>query len=719
MPGHGLVLAKEEQWVGTTASRHCQPRAWMRAVEWAVGAELHPKTNLTTVRIARDIRRRMGFDTGHGIYDLDGISRRLGVHRATVKRHVAHMRQLGLLVWVREGSRRNLRLEGSAYTATAAIYAGTIPAAYDDAHGLRTAGGGYEARVVGYTEAGRERAIRAAGEDARRRGATSRVKATKKTAKGARRTRSADSTPPRRAPHSHPASLEVQVQMVGGCKDTQSASNKTPSTSKNPTPKRSSCGGSGRSARQVQADVQIARQVRPRIRWAQREGLRRLAFALRPFIDRGLTADGIVTELAVWTTRFEGIGLAWVPRRPAAFITKQLRSTPGLLPEPALGAVAMGPAPAALVEDPEVVAKRARRRRGLRLETMRLLAARGADLPGGVDGFEPEHLDVPQLVARPSGIDRADARARFRSDPHVLADYVDAHGIDAALDLFGPGLIAHYGERFPGRLPGAVIWGGDAEEAPLFSSGTTEALAETPSVPERPAVRPEVMGDTGVDCCPGTDSEGCGALLTSMNDLCDACVAFASDQPEETVEGVLGDTVAFMRAAVAAVAGVLVLGPALERSVDAVAARLRAEHTRAVVDGRHALAAARELADALREEQLEAVRREVPGVRTPRSAADHVDRVADALADPAAADELCAVEGPCALRPFADGNPGAGFCFRHQPVRDDEGQDQARTAVAVTEEDLCADGCGRPALLVSPRCRRCHQAATTDALSSR
>ncbi|MCP9213288.1 hypothetical protein [Streptomyces cucumeris] len=47
--------------------------------------------------------------------------------------------------------------------------------------------------------------------------------------------------------------------------------------------------------------------------WAQRESLRRLAFALRPLIDRGLDGVQIAAEL-------HGMCMGWRPANPAAYI---------------------------------------------------------------------------------------------------------------------------------------------------------------------------------------------------------------------------------------------------------------------------------------------------------------------------------------------------------------------------------------------------------------
>lgn len=68
-------------------------------------------------------------------------------------------------------------------------------------------------------------------------------------------------------------------------------------------------------------DIHLARQVRPLVGWTQPEGLRRLAFALRPLIDRGLEAHDIAAELL-------GMAVAWRPQRPAAYISARLARDP-------------------------------------------------------------------------------------------------------------------------------------------------------------------------------------------------------------------------------------------------------------------------------------------------------------------------------------------------------------------------------------------------------
>ncbi|MGQ4351701.1 cell wall protein [Streptomyces drozdowiczii] len=245
-------------------------------------ARLHPKAGEATLRVARDLARRMDYIEGTVLYDLDGTATRCALSRATVKRHVAYLRELGCLAWARHGSRRNLRLPGRAYAGTATVYVATIPYAYDRAHGHRVGGRGFRARVVGVPVPPAGNA-RVAGPGCRGR---------------------------------EPQSLDARsrtgaVEMRGRLKDTSRRRARARTIAR--------AGGSApRSPMQVAADIRIASRVRPLVPWTQGEGLRRLAHALRPLIDGGLSAHDVAAELTSWW-------LTWRPSDPAAYITARLR----------------------------------------------------------------------------------------------------------------------------------------------------------------------------------------------------------------------------------------------------------------------------------------------------------------------------------------------------------------------------------------------------------
>lgn len=392
-------MPRAAQEVASTRSRRAQPRAWLRAVTWLVGASLHPRTGATTLAVARDLARRMDYTEGTVLYDLCGTARRLEVSVATVKRHVAYLRQLGALAWARHGSRANLRLPSRLYTATATIYAATIPPVYDHAMGHRVAGTGYSARMIGVTPDGRERAVAEA-----RRTANSRTPS-RSSARGRE--------PQSLSPTSHAATDDLG----GGLNDTRERAANTPTTTTTNSssgpgrPQRRRRGrGTGRPPLQVARDCRIAARVRPLVAWTQREGLRRLAYALRPLIDRGLDAHDIATELHSWW-------LDWRPARPAAYITAVLAQQQGHDQGHGLEEVS----PAHPVAPSDSAAWR---------EYQKQVRAKVA----------LEALIATAQVRTDD--DRRQARALALYDPQTVTDHIDQHGEDDAIDLFGAELAA-------------------------------------------------------------------------------------------------------------------------------------------------------------------------------------------------------------------------------------------------------------------------------------
>ncbi|MFD7764101.1 hypothetical protein [Streptomyces microflavus] len=145
-----LLVDDEDQHVLRTRSRHAQPRAFLRAVEWSVAQGMHPHASRKTVRVAEDLKERMDYSTGEVRYGLDATAERLVMGRATVARHVRYLREMGCLAWVVHGSKANVRraLGLPGYAATATVYAGLIPPSYDHALGHTVIGSGYSARIV-------------------------------------------------------------------------------------------------------------------------------------------------------------------------------------------------------------------------------------------------------------------------------------------------------------------------------------------------------------------------------------------------------------------------------------------------------------------------------------------------------------------------------------------------------------------------------------------
>jgi hypothetical protein len=324
------------------------------------------------LRIAEHIAGRADFDTGHARYCLEQIAADLDLDRATVKRHIARLREAGLLAWVVQGSRTNIRraLGLKGYAGTATVYAAVIPPAYDRAHGNRVVGTGYTARLL---------------------------------TPGAHLTMGNSPVDNPDAPPSLTVvKKEGKVKVDGGFNDTSRKRASRPRASAPSGEQRSSGGGGARrSPAQVARDCLIAARVRPLVNWTQGEGIRRLAFALRPLIDQGLDVHEIAAELTAWH-------LVWRPSRPAAYIRVQL----------------------ARVADHQGALDAA------------VAPMDNAAWSAWVTGRDREQRVMAALQAAPTAAARATAVQEAWANPLLVLDHADEHGADSALDLYGPRLVA-------------------------------------------------------------------------------------------------------------------------------------------------------------------------------------------------------------------------------------------------------------------------------------
>ncbi|MER6249416.1 cell wall protein [Streptomyces griseorubiginosus] len=283
------------QEVTHTASRRSGPRKWLTAVRWLIAAGLHPKANHTTQRVAEDLAARMDYTTGHARYCLLETAARLDVDKATVKRHVKYLRELGALAWVQHGSHANVRplhdLPG--YAATATVYAAVIPASYDHAMGHTIIGTGYTARIV-----------------IDQRGQTNSPVDTPSNSP-VDNSGSEGLAPPSRTG----VKEESQVDLVGGFNYTEQA--RPPKTR---IPHQSTLiGGRRRTAVDVQKASNTTRLVRALVNWTQPVGLRDLEFVLRPWTDLGWDALRIADNLNGMCA-----GVRWKPTNPIAFIRARI-----------------------------------------------------------------------------------------------------------------------------------------------------------------------------------------------------------------------------------------------------------------------------------------------------------------------------------------------------------------------------------------------------------
>lgn len=293
LPAAGFALVRGSgQDVVHTASRRCKPQDWLVMLDWCIfEAKLHPKATGTTVRIAMDLADRMDFKRGILLYDLEGTAARLSLNRATVKRHVAYLRELGALVWLEHGSKRNLRLPGRPYTATATVYGAVIPPAYDTARGHRLRGAGYEARIVGVLEARKAQLTEGSQQASGTRLAPPSVGST----------------------HQGPSS-----EVDGKEKATRSAR-----ASRVKSAKKSTLGATVTWAL-FQAADRLARRLRPLHTWTQRARISELSWVLVDKLAAGCTEQ----QVDVWLRDIApgaAVGLDWRPSRPHAYIASQLQ----------------------------------------------------------------------------------------------------------------------------------------------------------------------------------------------------------------------------------------------------------------------------------------------------------------------------------------------------------------------------------------------------------
>ncbi|WP_435058398.1 hypothetical protein [Streptomyces sp. bgisy060] len=290
-----LVADKAQQTVQTTLSRRAQNRdEFLRAARFMVGAGFHPKANATTLEIANDLARRLDDGTGLALYCRDLICERLGVDKSTVKRHMGYLRQLGLLVLVSEGSRLNSRrrrgLDG--YAGTAAVYGAVIPRVWDHALGHRIKGTGYEARLVGITEAGRQRIVEANPVD-----------------------NPVDDTG--RAPQSVVVTHDVPADVVGG--DVK-ATRRARANSRSP---RKTIQGRRVTAAMFAAADKLAKWLRPLHNWTQRASIQELSWVLLDPVAAGWSEERIDSWLRLIAPAV-AVQIGWRPDRPHAYIARQL-----------------------------------------------------------------------------------------------------------------------------------------------------------------------------------------------------------------------------------------------------------------------------------------------------------------------------------------------------------------------------------------------------------
>ncbi|MFE1767284.1 hypothetical protein ACFW81_24080 [Streptomyces angustmyceticus] len=378
----------DDQEIAATASRRTGPRRWLRAVTWLISAGLHPKANTTTMRIAEDLAARMDYDLGHVLYGLDRLAARLGIGRATTKRHVRYLRELGALAFVTHGTQRNSRrargLEGYAPTAT--TYAATIPPCFDHAMGHRLIGTGYEARIV-IDQRGQTPVDNPGAEQGRE-------------------------------PLSLTGVKEVgQVQMVGGVtttgKPVANRSTTTPQQASNkPRRKRTTILGATVTAAGMQLGDKLARTLRRTFPWLRAASHDELRWVCADMGEQQWTEQQTIQFVDDTSALSGGSGLCWQPDRPHRVLAAGLHKH------------------AELERHDRQLAQASSGTGAITSEEWQEWLGTRAPIDGQAP--EPERTEFDRRIAEEAGWNAIG----------IVMDHIDEHGEDDAIDLYGIELTA-------------------------------------------------------------------------------------------------------------------------------------------------------------------------------------------------------------------------------------------------------------------------------------
>lgn len=271
-PGRGvrLLVTAASQWLHATTGRIATcPHSWMTAVHWVnelaaeglyTPTQTHgPKWGTTTLAIAQEIAALKVCRPG-----IAYLMRKLKLSERTIQYHLTMLRETGLLVYSSKGTRRR------GEPNEASVYERTIPATFDDVHGIRTVGEGVQRRPVGVAEKARQ----AIG------------KLAKKAARKVRRR-------PRRTP----------VSGRGRCTPMEGGSTGTSSADRTYSPPESKlASGTGKSQHRKKPNrgpkklnkigrrYQLAKELIQLVPWMKSAAVPRIAWIVRHAADAGWTA---------------------------------------------------------------------------------------------------------------------------------------------------------------------------------------------------------------------------------------------------------------------------------------------------------------------------------------------------------------------------------------------------------------------------------------------
>jgi DNA-binding transcriptional ArsR family regulator len=308
--GGSLPVTAANQWLHATTGRiTTDPHSWMTAVHWITGlaakgiytpTQTHgPKWGPTTLVIAQEISALKVCRPG-----IAYLMRKLKASERTIQYHLTMLRETGLLVYRSKGT----RARGQANQAT--VYERTIPAAFDEEHGIRTVGEGVQRRPVGAAEESRSRLGKLAKKAARK---------------------------VRRRPHQTPVSGRGRcTPMEGGTtRGFSAAGTYSPPESKlasgnGESSARKSVKSGPRKLNKIGRRYQLAAELIQLVPWLRNASVPRIAWIIRHVADAGWTA----LEVQAIAEQERPI-LASQVRRPSGLLADRLGSLHNLYDTPA------------------------------------------------------------------------------------------------------------------------------------------------------------------------------------------------------------------------------------------------------------------------------------------------------------------------------------------------------------------------------------------------
>ncbi|MFD6876986.1 MULTISPECIES: winged helix-turn-helix domain-containing protein [unclassified Streptomyces] len=289
-----LYVPEASQWLPTSTGRVAlDGYSWMQAVHWVAGSGLYePRRHRahgprsfgpTTVLVAQELAELFPCRPG-----IEYLVRRTGLSERSVEYHLGMLREAGLLTYIVRGT----RVRGEA--ALASEFARMIPAEFDVALGIRTAGEGAGRRMTGIAEAGRALMValsRKAARKVRKRRAKTSSKAPVKGSTGGAEDGvvTAVSDEARCTP-----------KQVGSCSSSPAATTSLPSETTDIASGKSESSirkVSGEKARRgintVGRRYQLAAELIREIPWLGRASTPRIAWVVRHVSDAGWSASEV------------------------------------------------------------------------------------------------------------------------------------------------------------------------------------------------------------------------------------------------------------------------------------------------------------------------------------------------------------------------------------------------------------------------------------------